>query len=1038
MSKVSPGNAEEFVPGIYEEVLTDRVLNFTSDIDSRLVLTSEIEPADGPEVLSRHVSMIFKKALAGLTSAEQLDLTNRLLGQLDAPNESLPGVAPEILRELLDTVDAVETVRPASGFNSPVLLTNAREEPNLGSELRAELVTADEVDMLSAFVKWAGIRVIEKQLIELQHRGARLRVLTTTYMGATEKRAVDELVTRFGAEVRVNYEVNSTRLHAKAWMFKRKSGLHTAYVGSSNLSRPALVEGIEWNVRISESDTPTLMRKFDTTFQSYWNDPSFEEYLPERDGDRLKAALAANSKYEANDAAMDVDIFEVHPYPHQQQILDDLQAEREVHDRHKNLVIAATGTGKTVVAALDFARLCAPGDEYPTLLFVAHRQEILKQSLATYRRVLMDATFGELFVDGQKPTRWTHVFASVQSLASAGVLESIALDQFDIIVIDEFHHSEAKTYRRLLDHFEPKELLGLTATPERADGVDVREAFFDGRAASEIRLWHALDADLLVPFHYFGIDDGVDLHDVAWGGPQGYNQDALAKVYLGDAGRQRAERIIEAVRDKVTDVSKMRALGFCASVTHAEFMTDFFNDSGIPSLCVTGSTPSQLRRESIERLRNGEVNCIFAVDVFNEGLDIPQVDTVLMLRPTQSPTIFLQQLGRGLRRDKDKSVLTVLDFIGFHRKEFRFDKILRAVTGATRSKLIQDIQHDFPFLPAGCQILLEEIVKERVLENVRSQLRFPKKDLINDVRSYLPQFPDITLIDYLTLSGRELGDVYKVATWTEVRVALDLAPAPTSQNSEILRGSMKMLLHVDDVERAVIYRRLAQDHSLTVGTMTSTEVAFAEMFTTLLWKHEVDTVDEVLKFIRSDPEVVSEISQIMSIVAEISRRLPKQIESALPDCPLRSHASYRREEILKALKWKSAVRAHREGVAWCPDSKVDALLITLHKTEEAFSPNVMYHDYALSQTMFHWQTQNSTSSASVTGKRYINHVSEGSHVVLFSRDSKETPDGITAAYVCLGNAEFVSFVDERPMSITWRLQREMPMDVYQSASAVKR
>lgn len=1038
MSKVSPSDDEEFVPGIYEEVLTDRVVKFTADMDSRLVLTSEIEPADAPEVLSRHVGAIFKKALTGLTSAEQLDLTNSLLGQLNVPNESLPGAAPELLRELLESVDSVETVRPASGFNAPVLLTNAREEPNLGSELRAELVTADEVDMLSAFVKWAGIRVIEKQLMALQVRGARLRVLTTTYMGATEKRAVDELVTRFGAEVRVNYEVNSTRLHAKAWMFKRKSGLHTAYVGSSNLSRPALVEGIEWNVRISESDTPTLMRKFDTTFQSYWNDPSFEEYIPERDGDRLAAALAANSKYEANDPGMDVDIFEVHPYPHQQQILDDLQAEREVHDRHRNLVIAATGTGKTVVAALDFARLCKPGEDYPTLLFVAHRQEILKQSLATYRRVLMDATFGELFVDGQKPSKWTHVFASVQSLASAGVLDSLKPDQFDIIVIDEFHHAEAKTYRQLLDHFEPTELLGLTATPERADGVDVREAFFGGRAASEIRLWHALDADLLVPFHYFGIDDGVDLHDVAWGGPQGYNQEALAHVYLGEAGQQRAEKILEAVRDKITDVNKMRALGFCASVAHAEFMTNVFNEAGISALTVTGNTPSPLRRESIERLRNGDVNCIFAVDVFNEGLDIPQVDTVLMLRPTQSPTIFLQQLGRGLRRDKDKSVLTVLDFIGFHRKEFRFDKILRAVTGATRSRLIQDIQQDFPFLPAGCQILLQEIVKDRVLENVRSQLKFPKKDLIEDVRSYLSQFPDISLIDYLTLSGRELGDVYKVATWTEVRVALDLAPAPTSKNSEILRGSMKMLLHVDDVERAHMYRKLVQEVGLAVAKMTSSEVAFAEMFTTLLWKHEDDTVDEILSFIRSDSEVVSEISQIMDIVAEVSRRLPKPIVTALSDCPLRSHASYRREEILKALKWKAAVRSHREGVAWCPDSNVDALLITLHKTEEAFSPNVMYHDYALSQSMFHWQSQNATASTSSTGKRYINHVSEGSEVVLFSRDSKETPDGITSAYVCLGNAEFVSFEGEKPMSITWRLQREMPMDVYQSASAVKR
>ncbi len=271
----------------------------------------------------------------------------------------------------------------------------------------------------------------------------------------------------------------------------------------------------------------------------------------------------------------------VTPYSYQQEMLDAIDVERQVHDRHRNLVVAATGTGKTVIAALDYRRLCEPaGDASPSLLFVAHRKEILEQSLRTYREVLADPDFGELYVGGARPERWRHVFASVQSLSAYGI-DRIPADAYEIVVVDEFHHAEARTYRKILDHLAPRELLGLTATPERADGVDVRQ-FFGGRTAAELRLWDALGADLLCPFHYFAVADGTDLRRISWSKGR-YDEEQLSNVFTGNDAR--ALVVLKQLRDKVTNVGAMRALGFCVSVAHAEYMARVFNEAGIPIPC---------------------------------------------------------------------------------------------------------------------------------------------------------------------------------------------------------------------------------------------------------------------------------------------------------------------------------------------------------------------------------------------------------------------------------------------------------------------
>lgn len=445
----------------------------------------------------------------------------------------------------------VYTLRPLTPLSETSLITNSPEDVSLGAELRAELATADRIDLLCAFVKWYGIRVLEDSLHAARERGVPIRVITTTYIGATDRHALDRLVRDFGATVKVNYEIRSTRLHAKAWLFRRNTSFDTAYVGSSNLSKAALLDGLEWNVRLSSVATPAVLDKFEATFDAYWSDPAFETYDPDIHGTRLDQALAqASGATSGTDVKISLSGLEVRPYPHQQDMLERLTVEREFRNRHRNLLVAATGTGKTVMAALDYRNLCRKHDGAgrPTLLFVAHRKEILKQSLRTYREVLDDASFGELLHAGQDPQEWNHVFASVQSL-NVRRLEQLAPRHFDIIVIDEFHHATATTYQRVIDHFTPRELLGLTATPERMDGLNVQDEFFEGRIAAEMRLWEALENDLLCPFHYFGIPDGTDLTNLGWQRGSYTDQD-LDNLYTGNDARARI--VLKQIRDKVS------------------------------------------------------------------------------------------------------------------------------------------------------------------------------------------------------------------------------------------------------------------------------------------------------------------------------------------------------------------------------------------------------------------------------------------------------------------------------------------------------
>jgi superfamily II DNA or RNA helicase/HKD family nuclease len=1029
------------VTGLYEELITRRLAERMRqlDADGLLAIDEQVGAESSPHVLARHVGATVGRVLQDLTPEEQVAAANQILtaiSTLQGAKEWISTVV-EGPRQLLAIAEqkapgVYEIHRPVTPLSETALITNSPEDPNLGFELRAELATADSIDLLCAFVKWHGLRVLEQPLMAARERGAAIRVITTTYIGATERRALDRLVRDFGAEVKVNYETRSTRLHAKAWLFRRRTGYDTAYVGSSNLSRAALLDGLEWNVRLSSVATPAVMRKFEATFDSYWSEPAFESYDPDRDGDRLsQALLAAGGSTEGGASRLTLSGLDVRPYPYQRDMLERLDAERKVHDRHRNLLVAATGTGKTVMAALDYRSLRQKLGRDLRLLFVAHRREILEQSLRTYQEVVGDANLGEALHSGDIPAGWQHVFASVQSLNTER-LQQLDPRHFDVVVIDEFHHATAKTYRRIIEHFEPLELLGLTATPERMEGLNVQDEFFDGRIAAEMRLWEALENDLLSPFHYFGITDSTDLTAVTWRRTsRGYDAAELSRIFTADTARARL--ILRAVNDKIADPGSMRALGFCVSVEHARYMAACFQEANLAAVALSSQTPKKERRAALAGLASGELQVIFSVDLLNEGLDIPDVDTLLLLRPTSSATVFLQQLGRGLRRTEGKAVLTVLDFIGQHRAEFRFEEIFGALTDLRRTRLADSVEQDFPQLPSGCQIILERKAKERVLKNIRDRISINAPQLAQEIARYARP----TLADYLNDSGRDIKQIYRGGNcWTALLRRAKLLPDDAPSGEDQLLKRTTAFHHVDDPVRINAYSRLLADDVPAYDTLDPQLQAYARMLVFSLWPSGGSFAEygSALRSLAPHRAFRDEARQILAYNLARTEHVPVPLLGDHAGLPLTVHGSYNREEILTALGQVAlggyAPNKFQEGARWCPNIATDALFVTLEKDAKDFSPQTRYRDYAMSETRFHWESQGRTSDTSATGIRYRTHAERGTHVLLFVRRFKRTDIGGPQPWTLLGPAQFVESRGSRPMGIVWDLRHRMPADMW--------
>jgi superfamily II DNA or RNA helicase len=1031
-------------PGIYEQVINKALGQELDAHAERLAKTEQIDTEEASRVLTKYISEVIEKGLENVKDnggnlQSQISLANKIVHTiLSETGEAAIDLLTvderaEQLLALFDRKNSIcavnektEIVRPDTSVAQSSLFTGAIHEPSMFTELKKEILSCDRIDMLVSFIKWSGLRLIIDELSAFTQNGGNLRIITTSYMGATDVKAVEELRRLSNTEIKISYDTKHTRLHAKAYVFYRDSGFTTAYVGSSNLSNAAISSGLEWNVKVTAKDLPTTLEKINATFESYWNSIEFDTYT-EAQKSRLTQALRAEKCIGGDDTSY---VFEITPYPYQQEILDKLDAERKVRGCFRNLLVAATGTGKTVISAFDYKRCCNESKGKPCrLLFVAHREEILKQSISCFRGVLKDNNFGDLFVGSFRPEKIDHLFISIQTFNSQQLDTSTTPDFYDFIIVDEFHHAAAPTYQKLLTYYQPKILLGLTATPERMDGQNIL-SYFENRIAAEIRLPEAIDRKLLCPFQYFGVTDNVDLDSVKWT-RGGYDKTELSNVYTMNRGvaDKRADMIIQSILKYVTDLDDVKGLGFCVSVAHAAYMAEFFNKRGIPAISLNGQSSDEERNTAKQRLTSGEVRFVFVVDLYNEGVDIPEVNTILFLRPTESLTIFLQQLGRGLRLTENKECLTVLDFIGQANKKYNFEDKFAALLSNTTKGVQREIKEGFVSLPKGCYIQLEKKARSIILDNIRQSFGH-RAGLITRIATFeedtgktlnLENFAEHYHLDIRTIYAKD--SFSRLCVDAGVRDDFDepLESHLTKAFSRICAiDSRRWLAFLIDV--------LPKIESAARSSISELELRMLRVFRITVWQKAAEDRDDSslqddLLQIKNCPILFAELMELLQYQLRHIDFIDEPVELGF-DCPLDLHCTYTRDQILMAMDFLKPSTV-REGVKFLPDKNMDVFFITLNKADKDYSPTTMYRDYSINDRLFHWQSQSTTSEDSKTGQRYIHHKELDSKVLLFVREFKNDIAG-AAPYTFLGLADYIKHDGSRPMNITWRLHKPIP------------
>lgn len=1031
--------------GLYEKLINTKfgkALQSALSTQAIWAKQENLDPQEAPHYLSLYLQELVKLCLKDVADqnsdtelSDEIALTNALIAHLQQLHPAI-GEDMEVEKEnsLLLSLQHQKNaerekawVRPETSLTQSFLFTNSRKDVNIATELMKEIQSADRIDLLVSFIKYSGLLLLLPSLRTFTNQGGRLRIITTTYMGATDPKAVAELAKLPNTEIHISYNVKETRLHAKSYMFYRNSGYSTAYVGSSNLSHAAIAEGLEWNMKITADDQPRIWDKMQATFETYWHSEDFEPFtldlLP-----RLQEEIDANRNRKGNQPKLQY-YFDMRPYPFQQAILDALAMEREGKQHWKNLVVAATGTGKTAISAFDYRRFAQSRLPQPTkLLFIAHRKEILEQSLSCFRQVMKDPNFGELSVGEYRATNPTHLFMSIQTLNSSHFLERMDPDYYDMVIIDEFHHAAADSYQALLSHFQPKILLGLTATPERMDGKSILP-YFDNHIAAEIRLPDAIERRLLCPFHYFGASDPVSLETVKWSNGQ-YDTKELEARYVTDPATayKRAEAVCGAIDQYTADLRDVKGIGFCVSKKHAHFMADFMNQKGMASLALDADTSKEDRKTARDQLENGTVHFLFVVDLFNEGVDIPSVNTVLFLRPTNSMTIFLQQLGRGLRLSPGKDCLTVLDFVAQSSRNYDFARRFKAMLATNGHDMKKEIQQNFPHAPKGCFIYLEEKSQKYILENIRKRLSRNDffKEVIQDLTEEQGKVP--TLSAFLQAAGISIQAFYnKKRSYTRLCMEAGVIPmSPISPEEIALEKAFPRMLSIDS-PRWIQYLR-KQYTMIPLPPQTDIEAQYTRMWQYTLYGKEADTCgfqkpEEVFLTFGKSP-FQKEIVELLDVLYDGISIIPRAPKVPYP-CGLEVYSHYTRDQLLAALGHKNPP-SMREGVHYAKHLATDIFLVTLNKSQKEFSDTTLYEDYSIDSTHFHWQSQSTTSIDSPTGKRYVEQADNGNTVLLFVRERKEDAYHQAMSYTFLGTAHHESHYGSRPITIIYKLDDPIP------------
>lgn len=1036
--------------GIYEQVISNKIHEELKIREDEInIFKEEIEKEEAKVILSKYLQEVTKKSLNLIKNKDinkQIEVCNQIINYLSEQVEDKEIKENNIHKDgeiLLSVEEKINkskiknnNIRPLTPISQSYLFTNSNNEPDLISELKREILSSDNIDILVSFIRWSGLRLIKDELIE-HTQTKKLRIITTSYMGASEFKAIKFLSELPNTEVKISYDTQRTRLHAKSYMFHRNTGFTTAYIGSSNISKDAMTTGLEWNMKVSEKDSKNIVDKFKATFESYFNDEEFKTFT-EEDEEKLKTELKKARVSELKNENNDIVNIDVRPYHYQQEILDTLSVERDVLGHNKNLVVAATGVGKTVISAFDYKNFKSQNKgKVNRLLFIAHREDILSQSLKTFRTILRDRNFGGLYSGNFTPNNIDHVFMTIQTFNSKKFDECLDKEFYDFIIIDEFHHASAPSYQKILEHFKPKVLLGLTATPERMDGKDVLE-YFDGRISSEMRLCEAIDKKLLSTFQYFCISDELDLSKLKWS-KGGYDNKELTELLTIDKlnSKKRAELVIRSLYDYISDIDEVVGLGFCVSIEHANFMANYFNDKKIPSVAISSKTIKDERDKAKSGLINGKYKFAFVVDLYNEGVDIPEVNTILFLRPTESLTVFLQQLGRGLRLSDNKECLTVLDYVGQAHKNYNFYEKFSSIARKKGKVLKEEIENGFITLPKGCHLHMEKQAKEYILRNINSFIN-NKTTITNKIKTFeIESGKKLNLENFIEFYNIKLKEIYKTKnSFYRLCVNAKVKEEFFDIDEKCLSSGMIRLTNTDSVKLLKFWIETLQNYKNEnkIANLTDSEEQMLLMlYYTLYTKSPkelgINNIIEFLKRLYSNRLMYEEILEVLKY--NLNHIKVKTLSDGLKfESNLEVHSTYTKEQILAAFGKNTIDKQYplREGVLYIEEIKTDIFLITLNKVEKHFSPSTMYEDYAINDKLFNWQSQSRTSIDSPTGQRYVNHMNTNNNVLLFVRENKRE-DGITSPYIYLGPADIVSYSGSKPINIVWKLKNTLPASI---------
>lgn len=941
------------------------------------------------------------------------------------------------------------------------------------------LEQCSEFKISVAFITYGGLQVLLETLQSLSDRKIPGEILTTTYQNMTTPAVLKRLSEFPNIKLKVYVPPTTTDgFHAKGYLFHKSfSGKDqwTVIIGSSNITGRALKTNVEWNVLqnepTKESYEPGVFAKSVLDeFEQLWKSPwakeysddfliSYRDYLMRIKKDVQVKKINELFTYERSQA--------IQPNEMQQEAIVKLDRLRKT-GATKALAIAATGSGKTYMSVFD-ALQAKP----KKLLFIVHREDILKKAKESFDTICGTTEknyVSGLYTGNQKDSNCTYLFATRDTMSRH--YEEFSPNAFDYIVIDEAHHASSESYQKILSHFKPDFLLGLTATPERSDNGDIY-ALFDNNIAVEIRLRQALEYNLICPFHYFGLTDaeGIDYSKItAEPGTSEYT-DAIAKMLMVG---HRVDYIIEKMKFYGHDGQKAKVLGFCQTIKHAKYMAEEFCKRGIPSVALSSedNKDSDERNVFIKRLENDddELQVIFTVDLFNEGIDIPSVNTILMLRPTESSIIFIQQLGRGLRKLADKEFVTVLDFIGNYNKSFLMAIALNGKQNFDKDSLKVEVETDFADLPNGTYIHMDKITKQQILHQLESErfmsMKYMKESYLNFKHVCGGKVP--MLIDYLKHDGSvdplrfSANGTYKTylefVTYMEKDTHPELSILLENERFKQLMRLFTFYTPAKRIEEFVIAECLlkSSDGSVSVDQIENQTQKYLEYVKKENIIHAAETLSgryfdssELNRYekclLEFDGNTVSFKNEIKSALFENKEakhwfedliqynllRYQDEFGSSDYGSPfLKPYYEYSMRDTALLCNYKKIHSSFR-GQGLLTSAKPDYFIfVNLHKNEN-IKESINYKDKFITPSVFQWQSPNSTTQESEVGQNIIFSYERGINLHLFVRKFEEI-EGVTQPFVYLGKVEPFSDTAEgdKPITIHFALENPVPDELY--------